>query len=84
MSIASDEHGVVEVEESGGASTFTRVSRVINRAYVKSWALDYASTNRSHKFTRVSEEFLNAVEHATKAVIRDRIDRHPSKGTTLK
>lgn len=59
-------------------------SRVINRAYVREWALDYAHTNRSHPFNRVSEEFLNAVEASTKAFIRNRIDRSPSKGVTLK
>jgi hypothetical protein len=60
-----------------------RISRVINRAYVKQWALDYARSNRSHPFTRVSAEFLDAIESATKAAIRDRILRHPSKGKTL-
>jgi len=64
--------------------TLNRQSRVINRTYVKTWALDYADTNRSHKFTRVSEQFLNAVEANTKAFIRDRINRAPSKGLTLK
>ena len=60
-----------------------RMSRVINRQYVKDWALDYAATNRAHPFTRVSNQFLNAIEAATKAAIRDRIDRAPSKGKTL-
>lgn len=60
-----------------------RQSRVINRAYVRSWALDYAKDKRLGRFTRVSEEFLNAVEASTKSFIRDRIDRHPSRGKTL-
>jgi hypothetical protein len=61
-----------------------RRSRVINRDYVKRWALDYARTNRgTHPFNRVSESFLNMIEAATKAAIRDRIDRHPSRGKTL-
>jgi hypothetical protein len=60
-----------------------RQSRVINRDYVKRWALDYARTNRAHPFTRVSDQFLNAIEAATKAAIRDRITRAPSKGKTL-
>ena len=60
-----------------------RQSRVINRDYVKRWALDYARTNRSHPFDRVSEKFLNMIEAQTKAAIRYRIDRHPSKGKTL-
>lgn len=61
-----------------------RQSRVINRAYCREWALDYARTNRTHPFTRVSEGFLNAVEANTKAFIRDRINRAPSMGVTLK
>jgi hypothetical protein len=60
-----------------------RHSRVINREYVKRWALDYARTKRSHPFSRVSEQFLNMIECDTKAAIRSRIDRHPSKGKTL-
>ena len=61
-----------------------RQSRVINREYVKRWTLDYAKTNRCHEFKRVSNEFLNAIEVATKLAIRDRVMRHPSKGVTLK
>lgn len=64
--------------------TASRQSRVINRAYVKTWALDYAHTRRSHPFNRVSAEFLNAVEAATKSFIRHRIDTAPSRGKTLR
>ena len=60
-----------------------RRSRVINRDYVKRWALEYAGKNRAHPFKRVSAEFLNAIETATKLAIRDRILRHPSRGKTL-
>ncbi len=67
----------------GRATTSTKRSRVINRDYVKRWALDYASTNRMHKFSRVSESFLNTIEADTKSAIRNRIMRHPSKGKTL-
>jgi hypothetical protein len=64
--------------------SLNRQSRVINLTYVKAWAIDYANSTRSHTFTRVSEQFLNAVEANTKAFIRDRINRAPSKGVTLK
>lgn len=64
-------------------STNHRQSRVINRDYVKRWALDYARTNRAHPFSRVSEQFLNAIEMSTKAAIRMRIDTAPSRGKTL-
>jgi len=59
-----------------------RQSRVINRDYVRRWALDYAQ-HRHHKFERVSERFLNRVETYCKAAIRDMVDSHPSKGKTL-
>lgn len=73
--------------KASGAPTpdwIKRQSRVINRACVKTWALDYARTNKAHPFTRVSEQFLNMVEANTKAFIRDRINRAPSMGVTLK
>jgi hypothetical protein len=54
-----------------------RVSRVINRDYARRWALDYAKENRMHPFTRVSEQFLNAIETSTKTAIINRIQRHP-------
>jgi hypothetical protein len=60
-----------------------RVSRVINRDYVRRWTLDYAKENRLHPFNRVSEQFLNAIETATKTAIIQRVMRHPSKGKTL-
>jgi hypothetical protein len=65
------------------STSTTRRSRVINADYVKRWALDYARTNRSHPFTRVSEQFINMIEASTKAAIRMRIDRAPSRGKTL-
>jgi hypothetical protein len=60
-----------------------RRSRVINRDYARRWALDYAKDNRLHKFNRVSEQFLNAIETATKTAIINRVMRHPSRGKTL-
>lgn len=77
-SVASGQGRTPEQDTNGH-----RQSRVINRDYVKRWALDYAKDKRSHPFNRVSEQFLNMVEAATKAAIRDRVDRHPSKGKTL-
>jgi hypothetical protein len=60
-----------------------RQSRVINRDYVRRWALDYAKETRSHKFTRVSEYFLNYIERECKNIIMDKVRRIPSKGKTL-
>lgn len=63
-----------------------RVSRVINRDYVRRWALEYC---REHtlpsrkKFVRVSDQFLNMIEAATKSAIIHRIESHSPKGKTL-
>lgn len=73
----------MEGEPTNGNGERHRQSRVINRDYVKRWALDYANANRFHKFERVGERFLNAIEVATKSAIRQRIDGAPSKGKTL-
>jgi phosphomevalonate kinase len=64
-----------------------RMSRVINRDYVKRWALDYCRDHEMvsrRKFKRVSEAFLNMIEAATKSAIIHRIESHPSKGQTLR
>jgi hypothetical protein len=63
-----------------------RMSRVINRDYVRRWALDYCATHAmpsKRKKIRVSEMFLNIIEAATKSAIIHRIESHSSKGKTL-
>ena len=55
----------------------------ISRSHAKQIALAYASRTRSHKFIRVSRSFLNAVESNALNFIKDRVNRHPSKGQTL-
>ena len=59
------------------------VFRLISPARVRRAALSYAKLKRIHPFTRVSEDFLAAVEIAALATMKDRINRHPSKGKTL-
>lgn len=49
----------------------------------KKFALEYAKANRAQGFTRVSEDFLIAIEVATRNAIQARINQHPSKGKTL-
>ena len=49
----------------------------------KKFALEYAKANRAQGFTRVSKEFLIAIEVATRNAIQNRINQHPSKGKTL-
>lgn len=49
----------------------------------KKFALEYAKANRAQGFTRVSEDFLVAIEAAVRVSIQNRITQHPSKGKTL-
>lgn len=52
---------------------------------VRQLALETARACRPHsRFTRVSKEFLDAIEAATRAAVVDRVKRHPSLGRTLK
>jgi hypothetical protein len=63
-----------------------RMSRVINRDYVRRWALDYCRDHdmpSKRKKVRVSEQFLNMIEASTKSAIIARIESHTSKGKTL-
>jgi hypothetical protein len=57
----------------------------ISRSHVKQIALAYAKRTKAHpyRFSRVSRSFLNAVESNALSFIKDRINRHPSRGQTL-
>jgi len=57
----------------------------ISRSHVKQIALAYAKRTKAHpyRFSRVSRSFLNAVESSTLNFIKDRVNRHPSRGRTL-
>jgi len=48
----------------------TRTQSVINRSAVKAYALKVSKERRAGKFTRVSEEFLSAVEADVESAIR--------------
>jgi hypothetical protein len=50
---------------------------------VKEFALETAKS-RAHKFTRVGSEFYVTCEAYLKTFIRGHIQRHPSKGKTIK
>lgn|SRR5215469_9131130 len=67
----------IRVSENG------RLLNPISRSHAKRIALNYAARTRSHKFNRVSRGFLNAVEINTVNFIKDRVNRHPSRGQTL-
>jgi hypothetical protein len=57
--------------------------KYICRSKCKKLALEFAKTNRAHKFTRVSEDFLIACEAALVLQIQSKIKSHPSVGKTL-
>jgi hypothetical protein len=59
------------------------IFKAISPSRVRRLALSYAKLKRIHPFNRVSEDFLIAVEIAALATMKDRIERHPSKGKTL-
>src|SRR5215469_12874126 len=52
----------------------------ISRSHVKRIALAYAKRTRAQGFQRISKSFLLAVESNALAFIKDRVNRHPSRG----
>jgi hypothetical protein len=56
---------------------------LINRKKVKATALDMAPSIRCHKFTRVSDAWVDEIEAIVKREIANKIKRAPSKGCTL-
>ena len=57
----------------------------INRSHVRKLALKYAANLRpACGFERVSEQFITAVMYSTLTTIKDRVQRHPSRGKTLR
>jgi len=61
--------------------------RYINASKCKKFALEVAKANpceaRSKMFTRVSEDFLIAIETNLINFVQSRVKTHPSKGKTL-
>ena len=55
---------------------------LINRAQVKQFAMVIAG-KRTHRFTRVGNDFLLKCEAHTKEFIRQYVSRLPSKGKTI-
>ena len=56
---------------------------LISTSKVKRYILDYAVANRSHKFTRVSQEAIDRVEAAARSAAKAIVTSAPSKGKTL-
>ncbi len=58
---------------------------LLNKTHVRQLALDTAKAYRpAAKFERVSKEFLDAIESATRMAVIARVKSHPSIGKTLK
>ena len=55
----------------------------LNKARVKQTALEIAANTRAQGFTRVGASFLERIELAVQAAIRNEVRAHPSKGKTL-
>lgn len=60
------------------------MSVLINKKAVKVFALHVSKFERGGKFTRVSAEFLEAIDYEVRCAVRKRISQHPSIGVTLK
>ncbi len=56
---------------------------LINKAQVKRKALEVATAERSHKFTRVSQQFIDDIEATVRNAIVTKVKATPSKGKTL-
>lgn len=58
-------------------------NNVTSPSKVKRFMIEYATANRAHKFTRVSQETLDKIEEGTRNLIRSHVNSAPSKGKTL-
>ncbi len=58
-------------------------TRFICRTEVRSFLLECAEANRSHKFSRVSEETLVEINEHVRALLIAKVRRLPSKGKTI-
>jgi hypothetical protein len=56
---------------------------IINRSRLRRFALDAAS-QRHHRFTRVSEEFVEQAEAHLRTWVREYVRQLPSLGKTIK
>ena len=59
------------------------MNSLINKSKVKKYILEFAEANRSHKFTRVSQEAIDRVEAAARAAAKAIVTSAPSKGKTI-
>lgn len=56
---------------------------VVNQKAIRRLALDLAQ-KRAHKFTRVSQDFVNRIDASVKMLVLREVEALPSKGRTIK
>ena len=59
------------------------MSKLTSPSKIRQFMLDYAKNSRAHKFTRVSQQALDAIEAATRNACINYVKAAPSKGQTL-
>lgn len=77
---------VAAPEDGGTPKTRPRAlnpTRFLCREEVRKFLLEYAQENRAHKWDRVSEETLVALNEIVRAAAIGHVKRAPSKGKTL-
>lgn len=57
---------------------------VINKKNVRSFALEISRRDRGGRFKRVSGQFMIDINSMVMEAIKDKIQRHPSVGITIK
>jgi hypothetical protein len=67
-----------------GESKTTRIRRATNASTIKRIALEYAKATRYHKFTEVSNSVTDEAEAVMIAWIKNKVNRQPSKGKTIR
>lgn len=64
-------------------TTIKRPRSIIVKSLCKTYLLDFAARNRSHKFTRVSSKVYDYLEAKTRENMQNIVNSHPSKGKTI-
>ncbi len=79
----SNELPEVSPSEPARASRGPSKTPLINREHVRSFLLDLAKRQRSHKWDRVSEQTLVTINETVRAWCVAHVAKFPSKGKTL-
>lgn len=74
-----------EIAKANGQARLRALNptRFLCRSEVRKFLLEHARSTRTHKFDRVSEETLVAINERVRAVMIEQVHRLPSKGKTI-